>query len=308
MARKAQFTLRTASWEADREALSAIRVPVFVEEQAVPKEMEWDAADETALHLLAEDQDGLPIGTARLLPNGQIGRMAVVRSWRRRGVGDALLTELLQQARERAYPTVFLNAQIQAMPFYARHGFQPLGETFMEAGIPHQQMQLATDPRDPIQGRIELQGRAAFARHALQMAQQASRSIDILSFDLDPPLFDQQAFVDAVKRLATGSHQSRICILLQDNDRVQKQGHRLLELARRLPSHIAIHRPAAEDQGHPENLMIVDDSSYLLRRVHTRYQGIVGYLDRREARPLSSLFDEMWGRSGPDSDLRHLHI
>jgi len=185
MMQKAEFTLRTASWEADREALGAVRVPVFVEEQAVPAEEEWDAEDETAFHLLAEDQEGHPVGTARMLPNGQIGRMAVVRPWRHRGIGGALLSRLLEYASEQAYPPLFLNAQIQAMPFYARHGFQPLGETFMEAGIPHQQMRLAADPRDP--GSVELQGRTAFARHALQMAQQASRSIDILSFDLDPP-------------------------------------------------------------------------------------------------------------------------
>ncbi len=306
MTSNAEFTLRTASWETDREALSAVRVPVFVEEQAVPADQEWDAADETAFHLLAEDREGHPIGTARLLPNGQIGRMAVVRPWRHRGIGGTLLSRLLEYAAEQTYPPLFLNAQIQAMPFYARHGFQALGETFMEAGIPHQQMLLAVDPWGPKS--VELQGRTAFARHALQMAQQASRSIDILSFDLDPPLFDQQAFVEAVKRLATGSHLSRIRILLQDNDRVQKQGHRLLELTRRLPSRIAIHQPALEDRGHPENLMVVDCSSYLLRRVHTRYQGIAGYLDRREARHLTNLFNEMWGRSGPDSDLRRLHI
>ena len=307
MTNEAPFSLRPASWEADRESLGAVRIPVFVDEQAVPADMEWDPADETAFHLLAEDRDGNPIGTARLLPDGRIGRMAVLRPWRGRGVGSALLRALLQRAREHGYPPVFLSAQLQAMPFYARHGFEPLGETFMEAGIPHRQMRLA-DPAGSAAGPVELQHRDAFLQHGIQMLRQASRSLEILTHDLDPALYDQGPFVDALKRLATASHQSRIRILLEDNDRVQKQGHRVLELARRLPSRIAIHRPAADHQEQGQNFLIADRSDYLLQRMHTPYQGEAGYRNRRQARRLGELFDQMWEHSEPDRALRRLYI
>ncbi len=80
-----QFQLRQADWPASAEALKQLRETVFIKEQQVPPELEWDGLDETALHLLAETPDGQPIGCARLLPNGQIGRMSVLRSWRNHG-------------------------------------------------------------------------------------------------------------------------------------------------------------------------------------------------------------------------------
>ncbi len=134
------ITLREADWACDREILLGIRFAVFVEEQGVPPELEEDAHDPQALHLLAMDADGAAIGTARLLPDGHIGRMAVLRDWRGRGVGSALLRELLAAARRRGLNRVFLNAQCAAMPFYERAGFRAEGPVFDDAGIPHRRM------------------------------------------------------------------------------------------------------------------------------------------------------------------------
>jgi predicted GNAT family N-acyltransferase len=130
------FGIRRAHWEQDRERLRRVRETVFVQEQQVPAELEWDEWDPSARHLLAVDAEGGPIGTARLLPNGHIGRMAVLAAWRGQGVGSALLAELLRLADG---PT-FLNAQTSALGFYRRHGFRAEGEEFMDAGIPHQRM------------------------------------------------------------------------------------------------------------------------------------------------------------------------
>jgi predicted GNAT family N-acyltransferase len=134
------FTVRRASWETDREALRAIRLQVFVAEQGVPMDLEWDGLDGQAVHLLAEDRDGRPIGMARLLASGQIGRMAVLGPWRGRGVGGRLLAEALRIARHRRLPRSWLNAQLSAFDFYRRRGFAPQDEGFMEAGIPHVRM------------------------------------------------------------------------------------------------------------------------------------------------------------------------
>lgn len=134
-----------ADWGRDRETLRAVRHAVFVQEQQVPEDLEWDGEDQDAVHLLARDGAGRPVGTARLLPSGQTGRMAVLSPWRRHGVGSGLLRAILSIAREPGRPTPFLNAQVAAIGFYHRLGFVPVGPEFDEAGIPHRRMVPAAD-------------------------------------------------------------------------------------------------------------------------------------------------------------------
>lgn len=132
-------SVRAADWTVDRAALRAVREQVFVREQAVPIELEWDEFDPLCQHVVAEAA-GKAIGTGRLLPDGHIGRMAVLESWRGRGVGSALLEALLRFARDRGIRRVRLNAQSRAVAFYLRYGFVAEGEEFIEAGIPHRSM------------------------------------------------------------------------------------------------------------------------------------------------------------------------
>jgi predicted GNAT family N-acyltransferase len=134
-----EFSIRPADWHVDSEILRALREEVFIREQSVPVDMEWDEFDEQARHVLAI-ADGVPIGTGRLLPDGHIGRMAVLPKWRGQGVGSALLTTLMDTARELGLSRVMLNAQTQALPFYLRHGFFAEREEFLDAGIPHRRM------------------------------------------------------------------------------------------------------------------------------------------------------------------------
>ena len=137
------FTIRVCDWQSAGPALRAVRYDVFVLEQGVPEAIEWDAADLRSIHALAEDAAGRPIGCARLLPDGHIGRVAVLRALRRHGVGAALLERLLDAARARGDARAIVNAQVDAMPFYARYGFVARGEVFEEAGIDHRVMELA---------------------------------------------------------------------------------------------------------------------------------------------------------------------
>lgn len=137
-----QFTVRAASWRDDLAALQDVRRRVFIVEQQVPEVLEWDGADAVAVHALALDAQGRPIGTGRLLPDGHIGRMAVMSQWRRRGVGSAILEFLIGCARQQGQTAVHLNAQTRALGFYARHGCVAHGEEFMDAGIPHRRMTL----------------------------------------------------------------------------------------------------------------------------------------------------------------------
>ena len=133
------ISIRPADWHADREILKALREEVFIREQSVPANLEWDEYDPQSCHIVAMADD-VPIGTGRLRPDGHIGRMAVLRPWRGMGAGSALLTGLMEIARALGMRRVMLNAQIQALPFYLRHGFQPEGEEFLDAGIRHRRM------------------------------------------------------------------------------------------------------------------------------------------------------------------------
>jgi predicted GNAT family N-acyltransferase len=126
-------------WAAARAEASRIRLKVFVEEQRVPREIEMDDMDAACLHALAW-LDGKAVGTGRLLPDGHIGRMAVLGESRALGVGGAILERLVQEARRQGMREVVLSAQTHAIGFYRRHGFSEQGEVFAEAGIPHQEM------------------------------------------------------------------------------------------------------------------------------------------------------------------------
>ena len=128
------------SWDEAREEARAIRLAVFVMEQRVPVEVEWDDQDEKSIHALAYDGSGNAIATGRLLPDGHIGRMAVLKKWRGKGVGGAILERLIGVARERGDKEIELFAQTHALEFYRSYGFAEHGEVFEEANIPHQAM------------------------------------------------------------------------------------------------------------------------------------------------------------------------
>ena len=126
-------------WERARGQAAPIRFAVFVEEQGVPFEIELDEYDPVSIHAVAFD-GRKAVGTGRLLPDGHIGRMAVLAAFRGKGIGGALLEALMKAAKTRGDREVMLSAQVGALPFYRSHGFEPEGEEYMEAGIRHQAM------------------------------------------------------------------------------------------------------------------------------------------------------------------------
>ena len=139
-----KLDIKIAAWGAAGEALGSVRRRVFVEEQGVPEALEWDGLDIDACHFLAQ-ADGAAVGCARLLPDGHIGRMAVLKPWRGRGIGTALLHAVLDACRARGHGLVFLNAQCAALDFYRRLGFHAVGGEFLDAGIPHLRMERAME-------------------------------------------------------------------------------------------------------------------------------------------------------------------
>ncbi len=134
------FTIKEVSWDTHKDSIMMIREKVFVIEQHVPIEEEMDDLDSECWFVLAEDKDGNPIGTGRLLPEGKIGRMAVLMEYRHQGIGSAILKALVEVARSQSIEGLYLHGQTHAKSFYNKHGFVEFGEEFDEAGIPHYKM------------------------------------------------------------------------------------------------------------------------------------------------------------------------
>ena len=137
-------TVRVGSWAELGADAHRIRSKVFIEEQGIPAEMEFDDADQACIHAVAYNHFGAPLATGRLLEHvpgvAKIGRMAVSQSMRGSRVGKAVLDALMKAARERGYREAVLHAQVSALPFYTRSGFVSRGSVFDEVGIPHIEM------------------------------------------------------------------------------------------------------------------------------------------------------------------------
>jgi len=129
--------ISVTDWEHAEPLAGPIRKTVFIDEQRVPPELEWDNLDACARHAVATEDSGHVIGCGRLLPSGQIGRMAVLTDYRKKGTGSTILHALENEARRLGYSTVFLHAQAQALPFYEQYGYHAYKDMFFEAGIPH---------------------------------------------------------------------------------------------------------------------------------------------------------------------------
>jgi predicted GNAT family N-acyltransferase len=129
-----------AAWYRDEVAIRSVRRQVFVEEQGIPESLEWDGRDADCWHVLAFAGPDEVVATGRLQSDGRIGRMAVLREWRGRGVGSALLDRLQRCAQDRGLRQVYVHAQLEVAGFYSRAGFQAVGQPFTAAAIPHIEM------------------------------------------------------------------------------------------------------------------------------------------------------------------------
>ena len=135
-------SISTGDWEALGSAASEIRRIVFIDEQSVPQDEEWDGMDSECQHFLAQ-LDGQAVGTARLLPDGHIGRVAVLAEARGTGIGVLLMRAAIEAARHAGHSQVVLSSQVHALAFYERLGFVAYGDEFLDAGIPHREMALS---------------------------------------------------------------------------------------------------------------------------------------------------------------------
>lgn len=316
-------------WSTHRDALRRVREVVFIDEQRVPRELEWDGEDDTASHFIALTEAGQAVGCARLLPSGQIGRMAVLPPYRGTGLGRRLLEAAIDEAKRQGFHRVHLHAQTQALEFYRKSGFLPEGGEFMEAGIAHQSMALelpipfeppgsvdrpavrpaATDPYDHPPARLEpYHGESECLLGLLRCLDAPRRRLVILSQQLDHGLFDQEPLVEAVSRFARRSPAVEARILIADASHIVARGHRLVELARRLDSRIEIRRMAADSGPGEETFVTWDERGLFLMPDFRDYTALVNLYDPVQARKRLEQFDQLWARSVPDPELRTLNL
>lgn len=311
-----QFGTRLADWTRDEAALRALRTTVFVEEQSVSEEEEWDGLDPDCVHAIAELPPEGIVGTGRLHPSGKIGRMAVLAEWRGLGIGAAILRDLLDEARKRGLESVYLHAQLPVLGFYARFGFVAEGPEFEEAGIAHRLMRLrlaGTDPaNDTDQGvtgtRRVLSGKQEFAEAVTDVAGVATRSLAIFTPDLEHGVYDSSRFLEAIKRLVLSRSHARIRVLISDPGRIQHTVNRFLYVGRRLSTFIEFRHLPESYQGRSDAFLIADDAALVYRAKADRWEGIMDSHEPRVARVYLLQFDEMWQNSEPAGELREFRL
>jgi predicted GNAT family N-acyltransferase len=297
----AAFHVETVDFAMARADLHAVREAVFIREQNVPESIERDALDPMCRHVLARAADGMPIGTGRLTPDHRIGRMAVLREWRGRGVGDAMLHALVEEARGAGLHQVSLHAQASAIDFYLRHGFLPVGPRFEEAGIEHQTMQRT------LAGPAAVETREQALAATIGTIASARRTVRIYSRELDPGLLDSAEAMTALRRHATRGGEVRI--LLQDPEAPQRALAPLIALAQRLPSLFAFRAvDDPVDLAYPSAYVVNDLDGWYFRPLGHRLDGETRFDGGGKARELRNAFDPVWERSRPCTEFRALGI
>lgn len=309
------FRVEPADYRTDFQDLRHVREPVFVIEQEVPIELEWDALDPLCLHVIARDKENQPIGTGRLTPERKIGRLGVLKQWRGCGVGAALLVALIDAARVQRWPDVALNAQVDAIGFYEKYGFVAYDAEFIEAGIRHQAMRLVLEPfeeRPPVVSKLGLTAVESLddaLRATAGVIAGSRRELCIFSRDLDYTLFSVSTTMAALRNFATSGLDKSVRILLLDPVIPTQQNHPLLTLAQRLPSVFQFRACEEEhDRQYPSAFIVGDRGGLYFRPIGGRIEGETGDAYMARSRQLRDSFDRMWERGRACTEFRAIEI
>ncbi len=321
-----------ASWAEHRDTLRQIREVVFIEEQEVPRDLEWDGADEDSIHFLAVNELGQYIGCARLLPSGQIGRMAVLDAHRGTGIGALLLEAAVEAGKARGFDRLYLHAQQYAEAFYRKGGFLPFGDPFKEAGIDHIAMEMKlplafsgkAGPADakpavreqPVRPALEHDESRAFQFDGLdasaaalkEVIASASRRLVILNPYLDHELFDRSDVAEAISALARSAPRVDISIIIFDSKLIVDRGHKIVELARRLDEKIKIKILDEPANAETSTFACADLDGYWLMPSYEKYAGVADLANPVTNKRLSEVFATAWEKCRDDIELRTLRL
>lgn len=311
-------------WSSHQEVLNKIRKAVFVDEQHVSEEEEWDGLDPlpSTEHFAVFNNDDA-VGTARIVMGGKIGRMCVLKSHRGNGAGACLLRQVLRHCLLQSHnnnldqvtagATLHLNAQQTATQFYAKFGFVEEGELFDDAGIPHRKMRFNGDDAgayERIFGDevIRLNTPSDFSHHIEQIARTGSSEIIIVTNSLSQDIYSASV-CDAFSRFARRSARTTIRVLVQDTHHLGSINHPLVQLAQRLPSSIEIRKLKEAPQNKQQGYCIIDTKRMVFFNDEENYSGFVSYNSRAEAQHQLDEFLNLWRYSSEaDPNLSRLSL
>ena len=320
--------VKTASWSNDAAIISDIRRTVFIDEQGVSPEEEWDNLDQddSCKHLLAyvtSKPENKPeyLGTARILSNGQIGRVCILKSYRNQGIGKLLVqAAMLLGFNNNQNPlknTLFLYAQVTSLHFYERLGFESEGEIFLDAGIEHKKMcfqntlphrtKLFSEYYSDRVHRLTIPN--DFCLHLILQTSITRRDVSILCKELRPDMYNNPVFIENLSVIARANRHSKIRILIQSPIAKLSPYHGLITLAKRLPSRIEIKKVDHSVELNGEAYAIFDDTSLVYFNDEDSLVGFANYNARPESKRLLESYNYLWDkRSKPDPDLRVLSL
>lgn len=296
------FRLSAAVYARHHEVIHGVRQTVFVQGQGIDPALEADAADQTAVHVMAWSSDNLPIGTGRLTRDGRIGRMAVLAHARGAGVGEAMLAWLCDQASQQRLGEIRLDAQLPAYSLYARLGFIPVGEPHETAGLPHQSMRRRLD------GAMDIQTIAAAEAAIASVIHNAGRELKLIAPLLDPDLLDRPLVFNSLRRWVARPVHKQISLLLDDPQGVARDSGAVLALAQRLPSVFSLRERDIDSRpaGQADALALNDRGWWFQRPTASLPTGRAGLPWRPAGRTLHECFAQQWASSLPCDQLRSL--
>jgi predicted GNAT family N-acyltransferase len=307
MALYASMMIRKTNWQTASSELSAIRHEVFVDEQAVPIELELDEHDAHCHHWLAYI-DGRAVATVRVRGNGNIGRMAVRKSFRGQGVGTTLLKTVVDYAKDQDWRVLSLAAQDHAISFYAEAGFTTYGDIFMDAGIPHQSMQQLLREHRKLGQDSPRFVPADSAATVLDLCAQARRTLRIFSTALEPELYANDAIVSVLSALARRHRQSEIRLLICDETALRESHHPLVALSQRLPSALPLRVLPTDFRPELDALFLLADRSGIFAYPESAPNvAWCSYHLPPTVKDYQERFDRMWESAEPARYLRRLY-
>ncbi|ABC29152.1 Histone acetyltransferase HPA2/related acetyltransferase [Hahella chejuensis KCTC 2396] len=311
---------RITTWLENESELRAIRQQVFVEEQGVPPELEWDNKDENAVHFLVKDVEDRNLAVARLVrlspEKAKFGRLAVLPEFRRQGIARSLLKFVIGYARSEGFNHLTLSANIDATSLYANEGFQALGSPHEEAGSLHQRMELtlgtakveAATALGQDERVYRIHAEPDYLEHLKSLTSQAKQSALILTWDLEKNVLDNPDVLDALSRLARSGRATQIKILLGAPKTPVAQSNQLLALARRLTSNIEI-KMLNPELSFPEQVyVLIDDDGVLLRHHYEKWEGFCCYQDPGTVKRLKDEFMRLLQHSQVSQELRQFSL
>lgn len=321
-----ELKIRKYSWQLAPSSVKDIRQRVFIDEQGVPPELEWDDTDEISDHYVAVLPDNTPVAVARLVPSitdiGRIGRMAVLKEHRGQGYGDQMLRQLVAEAAPQ-YDELWLSAQEHAIPFYEQAGFHVCSTPYDDAGIPHVDMRslaakqiLARQNEPPvaptIAGKDDTTWNFESERDCLDLldtvAGQANQRIWLYDRLLEHDLYDRKRLRDIFSGMARRHRVCEIRILIHDDKPLVQRRHQLVELMRRLPSKIELRLVNGDYPAEDHPFLLADRHALAYRHRFDNLDGWAKFSDPGRVKLQAEAFQRMWDTARPSLELRELPL